>query len=166
MPFRRLFTSFRPLHTCSIIPDGEFSRKRPSPFNKRNVGVFRKRTRFWFSGEIFGIGFGGGSRESLGTGTGDDGGVWLRSPEVTLSLQHHKGQVRGLAWARASCWYAFERPSHVRVRLLSAMRSIEKPITVNLSNRCLIPGCKRRFCNASLTAAFAIASFSAGRTCL
>lgn len=83
------------------------------------------------------------------------------SSKVTLSLQHHKSQVRGLVWARASSCYAFEGPSHVRARLLSAMSSIENPITGNVSNQCLIPGCKRRYCNAFLTAAFAIASFSA-----
>ena len=86
--------------------------------------------------------------------------------KVALSLQHHKSRVRGLVWARASSCYAFEGPSHVRVRLLSAMSSIENPITANVSNQCLIPGRKRRSCNASLTGAFAIASFSARRTCM
>lgn len=52
---------------------------------------------------------------------------------MALSLQHHKSQVRGLVWARASSCYAFEGPSHVRVRVLSAMSSIENSITVNVS---------------------------------
>ena len=55
------------------------------------------------------------------------------SSKVALSLQHHKSQVRGLVWARASSCYAFEGPSHVRVRVLSAMSSIENSITVNVS---------------------------------
>lgn len=73
VPFRMLFTSFRRLHSCPIYPMGDSLIR----ILLRSINVSRERTRFWFFGEIFWISFGEDSREILGTGTGDDGGVWF-----------------------------------------------------------------------------------------